>query len=119
MSLTATSYQDFQNIEEGKTPSKYTGQGAAYSKSRGDAYTGEKDVPFGRSVMMDHKWKCGVVGCNWITYFWKRNPKEINTGKSADDVFEIAKNYLKCNAPKPDQTNRHERAHVADDGDGR
>ena len=36
---------------------------------------------------------------------------------SADDVFEIAKNYVKCNAPKPDQTKRHERAHVADDDD--
>ncbi len=39
--------------------------------------------------MIDHKWKCGVAGCNWTTYFWKRNPTDI----------------------------RHERAHVADEGD--
>jgi hypothetical protein len=117
VSLAATSYQDFQNIEAGQTPSKYTGQGAAYSKPRGDAYTDDKDVPFGRPAMMDHKWKCGVAGCNWITYLWKRNPKEINTGMSADEVFEIAKNCIKSNAPKHDQTKRHERAHVADAGD--
>jgi len=108
VSLAATSYQDFQNVEAGQTPSKYTGQGAAYSKPRGDAYTGDKDVPFGRPAMMDHMWKCGVAGCNWITYFWQRNPKEINAGMSADDVFEIAENCVKCNAPKPDQTKRHE-----------
>jgi hypothetical protein len=36
---------------------------------------------------------------------------------SADDVFAIAKNCGKCNAPKPDQAKRHERDHVADDGD--
>jgi hypothetical protein len=59
--------------------------------------------------MIDHKWKCGVAGCNWTTYFWKRNPKDINAGMSADDVFEIAKNCVKCNAPKPDQTRKHER----------
>ena len=35
---------------------------------------------------------------------------------SADDVFEVAKNCGKCNAPKPDHAKRHERAHVADDG---
>ena len=59
-------------------------------------------------------WRCWI---NWITYFWKRNPKEINAGTSADDVFEIAKNCVKCNVPKPEQTKRHERAHVVDDGD--
>jgi hypothetical protein len=36
---------------------------------------------------------------------------------SVDDVFEIAKNCVKCNAPKPDQTRKHERAYVADEGD--
>ena len=67
--------------------------------------------------MMDHKWKCGVAGCNWKTYFWKRNPKEINAGMSADDMFENAKNWVKCNDLKPDQTKRHERAHVTGDED--
>ena len=62
VSLTARSCQDFQKIEAGKTSSKNTGQGAAYSKSRGDAYTGDKDVPFGRTTMMDHKLKCVVAG---------------------------------------------------------
>ncbi len=116
MSLTDTSYQDFQNIAVGKATSKHTGQGTAYSKPRGNAYTIDKDVSFGRPTMIDHKWKCGVVGCNWTTYFWKRNPKDINAGMSAD-VFEIAKNCVKCNAPKPDQTRKHERTHIADDGD--
>ncbi len=109
VSLEATSYQDFQNIAAGKTTGKHTGQGAPYSKPRGDTYTVDKDVPFGRPAMIDHKWKCGVAGCNWRTFFWKRNPKDINAGMSADDVFEIAKNCVKCNAPKPDQTRRHER----------
>ena len=117
VSLAATSYQDFRIIEAGKTPSKYTGQRAAYSKTRGDAYTGDKDVPFGRPTMMDHKCICSVAECNWITYVWKRNPKEIDAGMSADDVFKIAKNCVKCNVPKPDQTKRHARAHVEDDGD--
>jgi hypothetical protein len=49
VSLTDTSYQDFQNIVV--------------------------------------KWKYGVVGYNWTTYFWKHNPKDINVGMSADDVF--------------------------------
>jgi hypothetical protein len=34
---------------------------------------------------------------------------------SADDAFKIAKNCVKCNAPKPDHAKRHERAHVTDD----
>ena len=117
VSLTTTSYQDFQNIAAGKTTGKHTGQGAPYNKPRGDAYTVDKDVPFGRPAMIDHKWKCGVAGCNWTTYFWKRNPKDINAGMSADDVFEIAKNCVKCNAPKPDQTRRREQTHVADEGE--
>jgi hypothetical protein len=117
VSLVNTSYQGFQNITVGKATSKHTGQGAAYNKPKGDAYTIDKDVSFGRPTMIDHKWKCGVVGCNWTTYFWKHNPKDINAGISAEDVFEIAKNCVKCNVPKPDQTRKHERDHVADDGD--
>jgi hypothetical protein len=36
---------------------------------------------------------------------------------STDDLFEITKNCVKYNAPKPDQTKKHERTHVGDDGD--
>ena len=64
VSLAATTYQDFQNIAAGKTTGKHIGQGTPYSKPRGDVYTVDTDVPFGRPVMMDHKWKCGVPGCN-------------------------------------------------------
>jgi hypothetical protein len=35
---------------------------------------------------------------------------------SSDDVFEIAKNCVKCHDPKPDQTRKHERTHVVDEG---
>jgi hypothetical protein len=35
-------------------------------------------MPFGRPSMTDYMWKCEVPGCNWTTYFWKRNPKEMN-----------------------------------------
>jgi hypothetical protein len=55
VSLTATSCQDFQNIAAGKALSKYTGQGAAFSKPKTNAYIDDKDVPFGRSAMSDHK----------------------------------------------------------------
>ena len=89
VSLAATSYQDFQNIASDKAPSKYTGPGAIDSKSRGDAHGGDKDLLFGRPAMTEHKWKCGIPGCNWV----------------------------KCNAPKPDQNKRNERAHVAEDDD--
>jgi hypothetical protein len=57
VSLAATSYQDFQNIAAGKAPSKHTGQGAAHSKTRGDAQGGDKDVLFGRPTITEHKWK--------------------------------------------------------------
>ena len=67
--------------------------------------------------MTEHRWKCGIPGCNWITYFWKRNYKDINANMSPEDVFEIVKYCAKCNAPKPDQTKKNERAHVAEDGD--
>ena len=95
VSLADTSYQDFQNITANKTTGNHTVQGSPYNKPRGDTFTVDKDVSFGRPVMIDHKWKCGVVGCNWTTYFLKHNPKDINAGMSADDVFEIAKNCVK------------------------
>jgi hypothetical protein len=66
--------------------------------------------------MIDHKWKCDVAGYNWTTYFWNHNPKDINTGMSSDDLFEIAKNCVKCHVPKPDQTRKHERTHLVDEG---
>jgi hypothetical protein len=57
VSLTVTSYQDFQNIVSDKTTSKRTGQGTSYSKTRRGEYTVDKDLPFGRPDMIDHKWK--------------------------------------------------------------